>query len=369
MKALILSCGTGGGHNSAGAAVKEELLRRGHDVTMLSPYDLKGGRLSDCVDNTYISIAQRTPKLFGAIYAAGNWYRSLPWRSPVYFVNGRMAETMRAFLEENAFDVVLMPHIFPAEILTYMRNHGMRIPKTVLIATDYSCIPFMEECVCDAYIIPSEKLKADFVGRGIPADRIYPFGIPVRSGFRQDMSRDEAKTQLGLDLQKRYILIAGGSMGAGKLEEVLQILHQLTSGTDLRPIAICGSNQILLRKLQARFGSQMEILGRTDQIAVYLRASELYLTKPGGLSTTEAAVTGVPLGLLPPIPGCESINLRFFVENGMCRTVGPSVQSLNAILDLIHCEDACKEMVARQHQVIPQDAAQQICDLACRLAR
>ena len=130
MNILILSCGTGGGHNSAAHAVEEELLARGHSVTFLNPYDLCGGKVSGRVDGAYISIAQNAPRAFGAIYRLGNAYRRLPFRSPVYFANAHPAEEMAAYLAEHPTDVVMTTHIFPAEILTYLRSHGKPVPKT-----------------------------------------------------------------------------------------------------------------------------------------------------------------------------------------------------------------------------------------------
>ena len=85
MNILILSCGTGGGHNAAAYAVEEEAKRRGWNVTLMNPYGLCAQGVAQRVDSAYISIAQASPRGFGAIYAIGNAYRRLPWRSPVYF--------------------------------------------------------------------------------------------------------------------------------------------------------------------------------------------------------------------------------------------------------------------------------------------
>lgn len=86
MDALILSCSTGGGHNAAGFAVKEELERRGHQVTMLDPYTLAGKSLDKLVGNGYIKTAQKAPHFFGFLYKLGDGYRKLPVHSPVYAV-------------------------------------------------------------------------------------------------------------------------------------------------------------------------------------------------------------------------------------------------------------------------------------------
>ena len=364
MNILVLSCGTGGGHNSAAAAVKEEMLCRGHNVTMLNPLELCGQKVAGLVDNAYISLAQTVPGAFGAIYGLGNAYRRLPWRSPVYYANGHAAEALAAYLGENPVDAIVTSHLFPAEILTYLRLHGTPVPKTIFITTDYTCIPFMEECVCDAYVIPAKELTGDFISRGIPEDRIYPLGIPVRQSFRQNITREQAKEALGLDPDKRYLLVSGGSIGAGKLEKALALLCDITKGTAFSPIVICGNNASVLGHLEKRYGSQVRLLGKTDQMAEYLRACDLYFTKPGGLSTTEAAVMEVPLALLPPIPGCETRNRRFYTSEGMAEAVEPNERDLERVLDLLNTPAHWERMGENQRRVIPKDAAQRICDLA-----
>ena len=165
MDALILSCGTGGGHNAAGAAVTDEFIRRGHNAIMLNPYTLHSEELARRIDHAYISTAQKAPKIFSAAYNAGQVYRQLPFRSPVYFANRSMTSIMEEYLSRNHFDIILMPHLFPAEIITAMKHKGIDIPKTIFIATDYACIPFTEETECDAYVIPSAGLAEEYTDR------------------------------------------------------------------------------------------------------------------------------------------------------------------------------------------------------------
>ena len=225
MDALIFSCGTGGGHNSAANAIKQELLRRGHRVTMLDPYSLSNTRVGSFINQSYINLVKKAPRLFGLVYQLGNLYRRLPVHSPVYHINHRMALPVQCFLEEGNFDLIIMPHIFPGEILTNMRDHGICLPPTLLIATDYTCIPFTEEVQCDRYVIPSDDLCPAFTRWGIPKERLYPLGIPVDQSFENPPDKQESLRRLGLDPSLRYLLVVGGSMGAGGLMRVISILQ------------------------------------------------------------------------------------------------------------------------------------------------
>lgn len=364
MEVLLLSCGTGGGHNAAAEAVREEFQRRGCGVTMLNPLSLCGEKLAQRVDHAYIDLAQTAPGGFGAIYAIGNAYRKLPWRSPVYFANGHAADALGEYLKEHPVDVVVMTHLFPAEMLTYLKNHGHNIPKTLFITTDYTCIPFMEEIDCDAYVSPSPMLTGEFLSWGIPQEKLYPLGIPVRSGFREALTKAEAKRALKLDSDKRYLLAAGGSIGAGKLEKAIELLCRVTEGTDYRLIVICGSNRSVCKHLEKRFGDRVQLIEKTDRMPEYLRSCDLYLTKPGGLSTTEAAVMEVPLALLPPIPGCETRNRKFFTETGMAWKAELTPSALRGLLSMSEQNEKLVHMRRCQSSLIPKDAAEKICDLA-----
>lgn len=367
MDALIFSCGTGGGHNAAGKALLEELQRRGHHAVMMNPYDLKSLRLSGGIDKTYISAVQNVPKAFGTAYKLGNLYRKLPFRSPVYFVNHAMIKTMEEYFSRHHYDVVLMPHLFPAEILTNMKNHGRQIPKTVFVATDYVCIPFTEETACDAYITPAEDLNGDFIRRGIPEEKLYSFGIPTASAFAEALTPLQAQKQLGLDEGKQYILISGGSMGGGKIETAIGKLYaHYANRKDVELLVICGSNRTLYEKLTANHPKE-RVIGRTDQMALYMKASSLFITKPGGLSSTEAAVCGVPILHTSAIPGCENHNARYFSERGMSMEGELTDEMLLRIDELLSNPSMQDAMVAHQKQFIHPHAAADICDLAQRL--
>ena len=183
MDALVLSCGTGGGHDSAGKAITEELKCRGHNVQMINPYILQSQQLAHRINSIYTRTVQKMPGFFGGVYRIGQFYRRLPFRSPVYFANRGMVSAMQDYFESNHFDIVISTHLFPAEIITNMKHCGLAVPKTMFVATDYTCIPFTEETECDAYVVPSESLIAAYEDRGTPSEKLYPIGIPVQRSF------------------------------------------------------------------------------------------------------------------------------------------------------------------------------------------
>lgn len=368
MEALILSCGTGGGHNSAGKAIMEELRRRNHNAVMLNPYNLRSKKLAGYIDNAYIALAQKVPRFFGAVYGAGQLYRKLPFRSPVYFINRCMVSTLSEYLAEHHFDIIIMTHLFPAEIITNMKSDGISVPETMFIGTDYTCIPFTEETDCDVYVIPSAELADDYINRGIAKEKLCPLGIPVLGRFSENENQNEVRQKLGLDLNKKYILVSGGSMGGGEIKKAVKRLSSAISdceNTEL--IIICGNNKTLYDKLKKADYPNVTVLGYTDNMAEYMKCANLFVTKPGGLSSTEAAVSKVPILHTAAIPGCETHNAEFFSKNGMSRLCKASKRELSDAIKVINDEKACLAMTENQSRKINSNATADICDLAEKL--
>lgn len=361
MKVLILSCNTGGGHNSAGKAIAEELLRRGDEAYVLDYLRLAGDGVSRLVGDGYVQLVKKTPLLFGVIYNLGLLVSRITRKSPVYYVNGRMAKYLDRYLKEHPVDAIVMPHLYPAETITYMRRKNMPLPLTVAIMTDYTCIPFWEETDCDYYVIPHERLRRTCVRRGLPDEKLVPLGIPVSGDFSREISREEACTKLGLSSDERYILVAGGSMGAGDLEKLVEQL--LDQSSRERILIICGSNEKLERKLRERFSSEerVRVKGFTKRMALYMKACDLVFTKPGGLTSTEAAAAGALLVHTDPIPGCETANRRFFTGLGASVSALTARGQVHQGMELLRSPDRARKMRQSQSENIPRDAAARIC--------
>lgn len=366
MKALILSCNTGGGHNSAGMAMKERIEAEGGEACFFDYLTLAGGKVSQIVGEGYVGIVKKTPLLFGIIYRLGSFVSKITKRSPVYYVNGMMAKYLYAFLQENDFDVILMPHLYPAETITYMKRKGMSLPLTVAIATDYTCIPFWGETECDYYMIPHEELRDEFATGKIEKEQLYPSGIPVFMKCAEAISKKEAKEKLyqKLDLQikeEKLLLVIGGSMGAGNMKAFTRVIYLLKKRKD-RIIVVCGSNERMRKRLEHIFRNRdsVTVLGRTDEMPLFMKAADVVFTKPGGLTLTEAAVTGTALVLTAPIPGCETRNRRFFRRHGMCVSGRNFYAQAAAGIHLLKDDKRVGKIMDNQRKFVARDASLRI---------
>ena len=181
--------------------------------------------------------------------------------------------------------------------------------------TDYTCIPFWEETECDYYVVAHEEMVAICVKRGIPEEKLLPLGIPVSGKFSRRADKDRARAYLHLPLEGVNYLLMGGSMGAGDLEKLTQQFCRTREEGEYLTV-ICGNNKKMFQKMKKKYkqDSFIFVVGKTRQMEVYMKACDMLYTKPGGLTSTEAAVSGIPIVHTAPIPGCETANKRFFCK-------------------------------------------------------
>lgn len=318
MKVLILSTGTGEGHNSAAKAVKEQFEKRKIPCELADVLDFASDRASAYGRRIYIWSTVRAKKVFAGAYRAGRAISSARLKSPVYFANALYADRLCGYITENGYDTIVMPHLFPAEALTYLlRKHKLNV-KTYFIATDYTCIPFTEETRADYYFVPHEELETEFIKRGIPAEKLVPTGIPVSERFLHLPEKTEARKQLGMPSDKKCILMMTGSMGYGHVESMTAKLVEQTA-EDTCLYILGGTNEKLKKTLRDTYAGKerVHVLDFTKEAHLYMAAADVLFTKPGGLTSTEAVAAGVALVHTKPIPGCEDRNVAFFTEHGM----------------------------------------------------
>ena len=368
MKILILSCDTGEGHNSAGKAVKEAAELKGHTVAMMDMFLLSGKRTSHAVSGAYIGIVKHIPGFFGLIYKIGMFLSSAKRKSPVYFANALLGKKLAAYIDENHFDIVVTPHLYPAETLTYLKKKGLLSVPAVAIGTDYTCIPFWEETDLDYYVIPHEDLIEEYVHRDVPADKLLSYGIPVRQDFCKNLSKEAARKKLHLPSDTPIFLVMSGSMGFGKLAVfAAELALRCNKGEHI--VIICGSNEKIKRVLQKEFhfNKRVHVIGYTNHVSLFMDACDVIYTKPGGLTSTEALVKNIPIVHTAPIPGCETANRNFFVK----RHLSVSSKHLNKQVQLgrslITNEALRGQMSLAQKEERKPEAAMQIIELLERL--
>lgn len=361
MRILILSCNTGGGHNSAAAAVKEYLESVGVSCEIKDALAFESEMKSDFISWGHVFIYKNIPRLFGASYKFIENHPPKPGsQSMIYEIVKKGAENLHDFLLETGYDIIISTHIFASMILTEIRKKYPIKFKTYFIATDYTCSPGVDEIDADAYFIPHKALISEFTGCGLPAEKIIPTGIPVRHVFYHHVERQEACKELGFPSKNRMVLMMCGSMGCGPLRELaFELSQNLPEDSELA--VICGSNEKLYEKFRkAQAFSNLHVVGFTKKISLYMDAASLILTKPGGLSSTEAATKGLPMIFIDAVPGCESKNMDFFVQNGFASTADTIEGLVSLVRTYLDSGDKTQSMMQALRQNFSEYAAQKI---------
>ena len=300
MRTLILSCNTGAGHNSCARAIGTELQRRGHayetDDALL--YVSKG--TSRFVSNWHVRFYRYFPKLYNKGYQYAEEHpASFDESSAACRILRRGCKRLRAAIVQGGYDAVVCVHLFPALMLTFIQRQQPLPVRTMFIATDYTASPSCDRMQLDTCVIPDASLRAEFEKNGVRPETILPCGIPVREELYTCLPNRDAKLAVGLEPSHRHLVMMTGSMGCGPMERITELLaNSLPPEYDVT--VACSSNRQLLRRMERRFADKpnIHICGFISNVSVLMDSADLFLTKPGGISTTEAMVKGLPMVLV-----------------------------------------------------------------------
>ena len=366
MKILILSCNTGGGHNSAAKAIKEVFDQKGHTCDIMDVLAFGGQKASDLVCDAYIEIVKKTPQLFGKIYEMGNKMGQISQensklRSPVYYINKLYADALADFIKQNEYNAVVCVHIFAAEAMTNLRKHARVSIPFYFVATDYYCSPMLEETMPDKIFTAHKDSTFTFLDHGISPELLLATGIPVSQKFLTKKDKALVRAQLGLSNTDEVFLLMSGSMGFGDLIDTTKYIFD-HGNENTRVIAITGHNEDLYKNLESEFKGEKRLIlvGFTDQVSDYMDASDVLLTKPGGLSSTEALAKGIAIIHTAPIPGCESENVQFFTEHHLSLCAHEAADAGRLAVELMSDPFMREQILAAQDHFRCQNSAGKI---------
>ena len=339
MKVLILSMTVGQGHNSASKALAQYLEKQGHTYEILDTFKFLNKIIGEAFDKGYTFMGRSIPKLNDLIYkdaerVSGKAEAAMKHYFPFAFSDLTKSK-MQKYIDENKPDAIVCPIMFSGVLLTQLKRAGMLDPKIKLygIVTDYGLHPFWEYTDLDYFVVASELMIPSLELRGIPKEKILPIGIPIREAFATCMPKTEARDKLGLDTELLTLLITSGGRGFGALDE---LVSQADRMDDVQIVAVCGTNFMLRRKLEAaKYKNKVHIFGFINNIDEYIDAADVIVTKPGGLSTSEAIAKKKLLILTPPLPGVEDVNLLFLVNNSMALSTNKHLPLNEVLMQLV----------------------------------
>ena len=340
MKVLILSCTAGEGHNSAAKAIKEVYDQSGEYCEIQNALEFISKTLSNFVAKSHIILYRHFPSWFNFGYTCcENNPSILAPGSLVYKIFAKGTESLYKYISNNGFDTVICTHSFAAVIVTEIVNHYNLKIQTGFVATDFTCHPGTKDSDLDFYFIPDEKLVDDFTCDHIQKEEVLPFGIPIRQRFYEHIDKTTAKTEFGIPSDRKHVVMMCGSMGCGPLAKLA--LEFAKTMPECEFSVICGNNAKLKKSLdrKSRNIRNLHIFGFMNDMPKVLDSADLYLTKPGGISTSEAVAKEVPMLFVNTVAACESYNLKHFLSYGVADS-GKNVKELTEkCVDIIQNEE------------------------------
>ena len=376
MKLLLLTYSAGEGHNSCARAIKSYCDANGIDSVVLDVNDLINRTISHLLTNSYyLSI---TCGLFFVLYNISEIISNMTAplsrhiKSPLYLACKVYACQLKKIINENNYDGIICTHTFPSEALTALRRRGELALPAINIVTDYTCWPFLPETEMDRYIIAHSDLAKMFTARHIPSEKLVPAGIPVNEAeFTKVVERSAARKIIcgteGIGpgcINGNWFLVMSGSMAYGALNSIIRELIEYCSKDDCI-ICVCGYNERVRRKLSGKFKDKgcVYTLGFTNRISVLMDACDVLISKPGGLTSTEAAVKNVPLVHSAAIPGLENYNRDFFHEHGMSYTEKKVKGQIKAAISLLNDDLSREKMLKAQRENVNPHASRDVVSL------
>lgn len=320
---LVLSASVGAGHLRAAQAVELALRQVAPEATVrnVDVLELTNAAFRRFYGRAYLDLVNRAPHVLGYFYdlmdrpSRSGKQRSDRLRLAVEKLN---LKAFTRFLQEGKWDLVINTHFLPAEIIASLRKKRRLDLPQVTVTTDFETHRLWMNEPCDLYFTATDEGAAYLRAWGVNGDTpIVPTGIPIHPLFSAAKEREDCLRRQRLKGDRTVVLQLAGGFGVGPVEKIYRSLLEVEQPLEI--VAVSGRNEKARDKLAhvpvpARHRTQ--VLGFTDQIDELMAVTDLVVSKPGGLTTSETLARGAAMVIVNPIPGQESRNSDFLLENG-----------------------------------------------------
>ena len=370
-KILILYAAYGGGHLSAAKSLKNYIDKNYQNVET---------NLVDCMKYINKPIEKITTGAYKEMAKKAPWVWKKVYYNSEKGLLGRFSSTTNKFMshkllhlfEDYKPDLVISTHPFGTQMTEYLKKKNKVNCKLATILTDFA--PHDQWLVGneygDYYFVSHEKMKESLIKDfRVDESKVYATGIPLSERFSQKFDTNEIYNLFELDKNKKTILFfGGGEFGLGK-EKTVAILKTLTNHLDkYQIIAVSGRNP----KMNSAFKNLANELGNPSSLKIFdyitnvpeaMHISDLVITKPGGLTTTESLASHLPILVINPIPGQEEENAEFLVQAGVAIWLKSSDNSDEVITKLLNSPNNLEEMRNNTEKLAHIDSTKNICEI------
>ncbi|MGI6031091.1 MAG: MGDG synthase family glycosyltransferase [Eubacteriales bacterium] len=363
MRVLLMSITAGQGHHATAQALEARFHELGHSCTTVDTLEYASPILKEMVDKGYLVSTAYMPKAFGKVYHFADRKTTPAHRmSMTNLTSHILTHELRDFIDDCAPDIIVCTHPFPAVIIDSLKRKDRLDAITVGVLTDFTIHPFWENTQhLDYYVTASELMGIQLRRKHLDDAKMLPFGIPIHPKFSTKMDQREARRALGLAEDKKTLLVMSGSMGFGKIDRSIEKLDELDM--DFQGLVVCGNNKEMYRKISAmELHKDFRIFGYVNNVDVMMDAADCIITKPGGITSSEALAKELPMIMVNPIPGQEERNVEFLLNNQLAmyatRTYPVDEAVYTLFGDGFHLENLRRNI----RELGKKNASQRICD-------
>ncbi len=370
MNILIFYASYGGGHLNAAKSINECLQKSDNHlhVELIDCMKYINKTIEKFTTKAYTEMAKKAPWAWGRIYSDAQ-------RGPLAHITSRsnkiMAIKLLKLLREKQPDLIISTHPFGSQMCSYLKRKGKIHAKIATIMTDFA--PHDQWLVgsdfTDYYFVAHEHMKHYLIQKGIPFEHIFATGIPLSNRFLKSYNKEKILKELNLDSRKKTILFfGGGEFGLGKTRTIEIFENFVRYCSDMQMIAIAGKNEKMKNafdKIISKYHRENSIalFEYTSQVPEFMSVSDLVVTKPGGLTTTESLASELPMVIINPIPGQEEENAEFLVENGIAIWIKKEDNVAEILKNLFSNPETLETMKQHTKKLAKLHSTQEICNI------
>jgi processive 1,2-diacylglycerol beta-glucosyltransferase len=340
-RVLVLSASAGAGHLRAADAIEKALKVRGlaTEVQHLDVLKYTNNVFRHLYSKAYLDFVNKAPEVLGWLYD----HLDVPHRNEKLRLAFDRLNTgpFVKFLNHYRPDVAICTHFLPSEIISWLKRlDEVRIMNAVVV-TDLDVHAMWLCNRAEHYFVALEETRAHLVAIGVPEDRVTVSGIPIDPAFAEPKEPLAMRRKHGLAEGAFTILVSAGGFGVGPVEHIIQALSRLAHPAQV--VVVCGRNDELktrlariVRKTTTASRVSFKLLGFTTEMDELMAAADLFVGKPGGLTTSEALARGLPMVVINPIPGQEERNSDHLLEEGIalrCNNLPALAYKIDRLID------------------------------------
>lgn len=370
-KVLIFYASYGGGHLSAAKSIQKYLEEHYSAEVKSEIIDCMkyiNTTLDVVTTGAYREMAKKAPNLWGKVYSNS---QSGVLGHVSSRANKIMAIKLKKLICEKSPDLIISTHPFSSQMVSYLKKKGKVNCKLATILTDFASHEqwLVGHEYTNFFFVSNDNMEKELCDYGVAKDKIHVTGIPMSDRFFEKFDRTSILKMFNLVPDKNVILFfGGGEFGLGK-ERTVQILRSLIlNAHDYQIVAISGKNEKMKEAFESlvkelNVSSKVKILGFTDKVPELMSISDLVVTKPGGLTTTESLASHLPIIIINPIPGQEEENADFLEKHNVGIWIKKDDDPDAILLNLFDNKDKIENMRENTKSLAKTHSTQNICEI------